>query len=512
MNNKSRTKNATKNALIGIITQLIIVLLEFIGRTIFIKVLGSEYLGVNGLFTNILTILSFAELGIGNAIIFSLYKEVANDNKKKINSLLLLYKKTYKTIGITVLIVGIIIMPVLPYIINGELTIDENLYLIYSLFLINTTISYFCSYKKSVLSAYQQEYYNTLSKLISEIIKVGLQTLLLFTIKNFILYLIVQILCTFINNIIATVIANKKYSFIKKVAEPLDTKEKKQIFNNVKSLVLYKFGSIILNGTDNIIISSMINIVNVGLLANYNLLVNTINGLIGSALNGIVSSVGNLNTSNDYSKQENIFYQLFLMCTWIYGFCAISFFVLSESFIKIWIGHEYILPTLVVLAISLHIYINGVQFVGYTYRTTAGLFNKGKFCPIIAAILNIILSIILCKIIGLAGVLFATSISRLLTTTWYDIYMAYKFIFNKNPIPFYIKYLRNILIVLIVGLINYYLISLIFMEGIVGLIVKSIVSIIVINILFLSIFFKTKEYKQLLKRGKELLWKKKEAI
>jgi len=511
--NNSRTKNATINASFGIISQIIRILIEFILRTVFIKQLGSEYLGVNGLFTNILTILSFAELGIGNAIIFSMYKEIANSNTEKIKSLMMLYRKTYITIGCIVLIIGLIITPFIKFIINGVPDIRENIYLIYILFLLNTAVSYFFAYKKAIISAHQKEYIINIYRLFSEIIKVILQILILKLTKNFILYLMIQIICTIIDNIISAHKANVMFPYLKdKTVKKIETKEKNKIFTNVKSLIMYKFGSIILNGTDNIIISKMLGLVSVGLLSNYNLLINTITTLIGSVLNGFTAGVGNLNTDNNIKKQEQIFNQLFLICVWIYGFCAIAFAILSNDFIRLWVGENYQISLLSVYAMSLHLYVNGVQFVGYTYRTTMGLFNRGRYCPIIAALMNIILSILLCYKIGLAGVILATSISRLLTTTWYDVYMVYKYKLKKQPFGFYFKYLINFCVIFFTGLLNYKIISFVSFDGVFCFILKTIICTIITNLIFLIAFHRTNEFKEITNKIRGLIWKKKNVI
>lgn len=513
MHSESRTKNVSKNAAFGLIAQTLRILIEFIVRTIFIKQLGEDYLGVNGLFTNVLTILSFAELGIGNAIIFSMYKEVANNNVEKLKSLMALYKKAYITIGIIVLIIGGIITPFIPKIINGKPNISDNIYLIYLLFLINTGISYFFAYKKSIISAYQKEYILSTIKLSSEIVKAILQIFILLFIKNYIMFLLVQIACTFIDNFIASIIANKKYSFLKeKNIIPLQKNEKDNIFKNVKALVLYKFGSVILNGTDNIIISSMLNIATVGIISNFNLIISTLTTLIGSVLNGFTSSIGNLNSSKNVKKQEAILNELLLICVWIHGFCSIMFIILANDFMNLWVGKNYQLADISVIAIGLHLYVNGVQHAGYTYRTTMGLFEKGKYCPIIAAIINIVLSILLCKLIGLTGIILATSISRLVTTTWYDIYMVYMYKFNKSPLKYYLNYLFYFCITIFIFILCNYLSSLLKFNLLTGLFVKFIVCAIVINIIYLIIFSKNEYFKDIVKKVNGIIWKKKKNI
>lgn len=510
MASESRTKNSTRNALAGAIVQFITILIQFVIRTIFIKVLGVEYLGVNGLFTNILTVLSFAELGIGNAIIFSMYKTIADEDKEKTKSLMKLYKKAYNVIGLVVLVIGLAITPFINLIIKDAPDIRENIHYIYILFLLNTVMSYFFTYKKSIILAHQKAYIVNICKLIAEVLKTILQIVILYVTKNFVLYLIVQIACTLLDNVLASIIANKMFPYLKdKDAEELDKQEKKVIYNNVKSLVLYKFGSVILNGTDNIIISKMLGIAMVGIVSNFNMLINTVSNILGNALNGFTASIGNLNVNDDKEKQEEIFKQLFFLCVWIYGFCAIAFIILANPFVEIWVGREFLLPISAVIAMSLHLYVTGVQFVGFTYRTTLGLFNQGKYSPIVASVINIVLSILFGKVWGVTGILLATSISRLATTTWLDIYLVHKYRFKKSPAKFYLRYLICFLIVIFVFAMTYVITNSVRVFGILGFVIKLILSILIPNIMFLIIFFRTNEFKELVKRIKGVVWKKK---
>lgn len=501
---ESRTKNSVNNFKFGALTQVLNTLINFAVRTVFIKMLGAEYLGVNGLFSNILTVLSFAELGIGNAIIYSMYKPVAEANNEKTKSLMKLYKETYIIIGLTVLGIGILIIPFLNFMIKNPPNISENLILIYLLFLINTSLSYFFTYKKSIISANQKEYIVNKYKLIFNIIKSILQIGFLIVTHNFIIYLIIQILCTFIENAFVSKKADKMYTYLKdENVQSIDKKEKNKIFKNVKALVMYKFGSVILNGTDNIIISKILGVVSVGILSNYTLIVNAVTSVLGNALAGFTASVGNLNATADKKQKESVFYDIMFITTWIYGFCSIALLILLNSFIKIWIGNSYLLQYSSVIAIVLHFYINGVQFAGYTYRTTAGLFIKGKNTPIIAAILNIILSILLGYKIGLTGILLATSISRLLTTTWFDPYIIHKYEFKSSPI----KFLRNYIIYFITVVINFgvcYSITSFIGEGVVNFIIKSIIVVIVSNAIFIICFMRREEFKNILERVKIL--------
>lgn len=497
---ESRVKNSIRNFRYGAFVQILNTLISFISRTFFIKILGEQYLGVNGLFTNILTVLSFAELGIGNAIIFSMYKPIAIDDTEKVKSLMGLYKKCYRIIGIIVLLIGISITPFIDFFIKDPPHIPENLHLIYLLYVLNTALSYFFTYKKSIISAYQKEFIINGYRMFFIVVRNIMQIVLLVFTHNFIVYLILQILSTFLENLSLSIKADKMYPYIKtNNYKEINKEEKSTIFKNVKSLVMYKFGSVILNGTSNIVISKMIGVIAVGLYSNYTMIVFSISGVVNSALSGITASIGNLNATANENVKEKTFYELLFISVWIFGFCSIALLTLLNPFIEIWIGKDYLLEYSAVVAIVLHFYINGIQFAGYTYRTTAGLFVKGKWAPIIAAIINIILSILLGYVWGITGILLAISIARLTTTTWIDAFLVHEYEFKTMWTKFVKKYIGYAIIVVINYLICELMISNIG-GGIVNFILKAIIVTVVSNIIFVLAFLRKEEFKNILSR------------
>lgn len=493
--NDSRIRNVIINFGSGAFAQILNIILTFIVRTIFIRSLGSEYLGVNGLFTNILTILSFAELGIGNAIIYNMYKPIAQNDYEKIKVLMRLYCKCYKTIGITITIVGLSIIPFMKFIIKDTPNINENLILIYLLFLLNTVLSYFYTYKKSIISAYQKENIINNYKMYFFIIKNIIQVILLITTKNYIIFLVTQVICTVLENISISIKADKMFPYLKeKNIKNIDKNEQKNIFSNVRALVMYKLGSVILNGTDNIIISSFIGVQMVGICSNYTMIISSVVGILGSALNGVIASIGNLNTTKDSKRKEDSFYQILFITFWMFSFCSVAIMILITPFIELWIGEHYILVYSAVITLALHMYINGVQFAGHTYRTTLGLFEQGKFAPIIAASINIILSVILAKFMGITGVFLATSVARLCTTTWLDSYLVHKYEFKTSWIKFIKKYILYFLIFIFNFILCHFITKLFNYGKLINFILKTIVIIFIPNIVIFIVFYKSEEF------------------
>lgn len=497
----SRTKKALLNAVTGSAMQMLNVILGFVSRTIFIYLLNSDYLGVNSLYTNILTVLSFAELGIGSAIVFSMYRPIAEKDKAKIQALMKLYKKAYWTIGVVIFVLGLCAIPFLQYIIREAPDIKENLTLIYVLFLINTSVSYFYSYKKTLITADQKDYLVQIYTRVFQFIQIVSQSIFLLITHEYLIYLIIFIICTIGQNVFLSLKADKLYPYIKEKNEnELSAEETKSIFDNVKALFVYKFGSVILNGTDNIIISSVINVSTVGIASNYTMLMTNVTNVVGSAINSMTASVGNLSVSGNKKQIRDVLHQLLLLCVWMYGFIGIGFFSLANDFVYLWIGDEYILDQTVVFAILFSLYINGIQYSAYTFRTTQGLFIQSKWVPMISAIINIVLSIWWGNTIGLAGIFVATGISRLLTTTVVDPWLVYKHNFNEKPFGYYFKLIWETLAVCINGVLQYNLIKLINLDGWIGFAVKFVVICIMTNVFFIIEFGWTAEFKGLIHR------------
>lgn len=510
---KTKTAFVAKNLLIGSGTQVIFLILSFINRTVFIYFLGKEYLGLDALFTNILMVLSFAELGIGNAIIFSLYKSMVDKNKARIKAIMALYAKAYRIIGLTVFIVGLLIMPFLNLFIKNPPNIPENIYIIYFLFLLNTAISYMFSYKKAIFSADQKEYVINVSQQIFFLIQSVVQLTYLYITRDYIGFIVIQVVGTFGLNVFLAIYANKKYTYLKgKTTEKLEKAEVKTIFQNVKALAMYKFGSIIMNGTDSIIIAAFLGLSVVGIYSNYLLIIAAVVTVLSRALNSITGSIGHLNNADDDAKKEQVFKQLFFIVAWIYFLLSIILFNVINPFITLWIGESFVLGTGTVLAIVASFYVNGMQFPGYTYRTTMGLFRQGRYVPIAMAILNIILSIIFAIHFGLTGVIVATIISRLVTTTIIDPYLVYRFGFKKKVGSYFKMYLGYAAITAIAFAASIPVMNWIYQGTWLTLIIGAATLFILLNIIYFAIFYRKAECQAIIRRVKSIIKRKQTSI
>ena len=307
MAQKSRTEYSILNIITGLGGYALNTIIGLVCRMVFTRTLSAEYLGVGGLFTNILSMLSLAELGVGSAIVFALYKPLATGDKEKIASLVNFYGQCYKVIGIAVGIIGIALMPFLNLLVE-EPNIKESIYLIYGLYLFNSASSYFFSYRSSLIMAAQQNYIVTATNYVITICQSILQIIWLVATREYIGYLIIQCVGGLIYNFVISYIARRKFPYIvAKDIKPLEENERSGLIRNVRALVIWKISGLLVNSTDNIIITYFSGLATVGLSSNYTLLSTTLNSLLNQLFSSISASVGNLNAIESKEKKLKMF-------------------------------------------------------------------------------------------------------------------------------------------------------------------------------------------------------------
>lgn len=491
----SRSEYVVKNAATTVTLQIVKNLLDFVGRIIFVRILGAEYTGVNTLFTEILTVLSFTELGIGNAMIFSLYKPLAEKDTEKIKSLMRLYALSYRVIGVVIAIVGIGVIPFLDLIVGEVSYVKENLVVLYILFLANTVLSYFFIYNRSLIVADQKSYLVGIYREVFHAIRVVAQSIFLIVTRSIIPYLIIMIICTFLNNLFVTYKAKKMYPYLNdKDIKPLAKEEKKGIFANVKALVVYKVGNIMLESTSSIFISMLVNVLTVGLYGNYKMIINVFKTVGNQVMESLIASIGNLNAEGTKEKKLTVFNDMYYLNAWFYGFTAVGLGLFLTPVVQILFGEGNEITSAAVWAACIYYYVANMHYPCYAYRTTAGLFIYGKFVPLLCTILNVILSIVLGMKFQLVGILMASTISRMFTFEVIDPLLVYKRVFEKSAIGYFVKYVLYFALTAVNALICQFVVSKIPVEGIVGLIIKVIAVTVVYNAIYLLVTCRSKEF------------------
>lgn len=491
-----RKVNSLKNIIVAVILSVVNMLSGFIIQTIFVKKLGNEYLGINSLFVSIVSMVAIAELGIGTAIIYNLYKPIANNDIDIIKSLMGFYKKCYTYIAVIITIIGICIMPFLQLIV-GKVNISESIYLIFSLFLIDTICTYLIAYKKSILLADQKNYIVNIIHLVYLILTSTIQILILIFTKDFILFLLVKIVMRIIENVITTIVSNKMYPYItEKNFNKLNKVILDDILKKVKALVFHKFASFIVLGTDSIIISIFLGISSVGLYSNYNLILIAVNTIVSQIFISLTASIGNMLTLETKEKSFEIFKKIELLNFWIFCFCSICIYFLTDTFVNLWIGSEYILPNIVLLVLVINFYIQGMRRSINTFKEAAGIYYEDRFIPLIEALVNIVVSVILVKIFGLAGVFIGTILSTLILFLYSYPKYVYSSLFNKSGKIYILNFFKYLIIFIIIMLATYIITYFVRLNSnLLKLFVNGIICLVIPNLVLYIIFKNTEEFR-----------------
>lgn len=490
-----RIENSIKNISVGIISQLVIGVLGFISRKVFLDSLGVGYLGVNGLIDNLLSMLSLVESGIGVSIVYNLYKPLAENDRPKIIALIQLYKKAYTVLAIIIFVLSLILYPFLEELMKGSKSIPY-ITIAYFIFVAKNMISYMNAHKVSLINADQKGYVLSRVNFFFQIITITSRILVLIITKNYILYLSIEIAIFFIQTICSSKIVERKYSFIKtKVRYSIDQQEKDSLIKNIKALFFHSIGGYCVFGTNNILISSFIGIVTVGLYSNYTMILGQLTALIAPILGGVGASIGNLIAVESNDKSYSVFKVLYLINFWIYSVCVIFLFNLLEPFIIWWLGKGYLLDSFTFLIIIINFYINGLRSSVLTFKVKGGIFVQDKYMPLIESVIILGASLILVKYFALAGIFLGTTISILSTVFWNAPRLIYKKIFNTPVRSYFYNYVFYAALTIFSCIITTYVCNvLVSGSSFISLVVKGSICLIIPNAIYVLIFYRSKEF------------------
>lgn len=494
MREKSRTEHSFQNTTAAMISRVVAILMGFITRVVFTHTLSESYVGVNGLFSDILNVLSLSELGVGTAITFALYKPIAENNIELQKSLMKLYKKFYYVVAGIVLAAGLAVIPFMGVLINNQPEVD-HLVLIYLLYLGNSVVSYLLIYKRTLIDAHQLSYIGVVCQTVFLVIQDVLQIILLITTKNFVLFLIVYIVCTIGNNLWISRKADKLYPFLKdKDVEPLEKEQKQDIIKNIKAMLMHKVGNVVINNTDNLLLSSMVGIVSVGCYSNYYLVIGSVRQVLNQMFQGIMASVGNLGVTKDSVHVKKIFETSFFVGQWMFGFATICLFELVSLFVGVSFGQQYVFSELVVLVLCLNFYVTGMRQAVLVFRDSLGLFWYDRYKAVLEAVLNLVISIVLAYHFGTVGVFLGTLFSALLSSVWIEPLILYKHSLKCSVMGYFKKYAHYVFVMalswglchVLCGYINGHVVLV--MLGRLG------VCLVVPNLIMLLCYWQTKEF------------------
>lgn len=490
-----RSKNASRNIIFGTMLKVYQIALPFIMRTVMTYELGVQYLGLNSLFTSVLQVLNLAELGVGSAMVFSMYKPIVEDDSKKICALMRLYKIYYNIIGAVILIIGVVLLPFIPNLISGDVPEDINVYILYLMNVAATVLTYWLfAYKNSILQAHQRTDISSKITIVTDTIKYVLQIGALVAFQDYYLYVIAILMTQVFNNIITAIIAQKMYPDYMPKGKLLKS-ERKDINQRIKDLFTSKFGGTIINSADSIVISAFLGLEVLAIYQNYFYIINAVIGFITIVYSSITAGVGNSMLVKDLKQNYREFEIFTLLSAWLNGFCICCFIVLFQPFMRLWMGDNLLLDFSLVILLCIYFWFYELVMMISVYKDAGGIWHEDRYRPLTSGIINIVLNIILVHVIGLYGIIISSIISICCVSLPWIINNVFKILFKSSSKYYMIRILMYSLIVALVSFITYLITNVIPGNGWITLFIKCFVIIIVANCMFLLLFRHNEYYK-----------------
>lgn len=501
-----RTKNASRNILFGGFLKVYQILAIFLMRTALIYFMGMQYLGLNSLFTSILQVLNLAELGVGSAMVYSMYKPIAESDRKTICALMHLYKKYYTIIGFVIAILGIILLPFIPNLIKMD-TVPRgiNVYVLYLLNLMSTVLSYWLfAYKNCLISAHQRTDIGSKIIIIVNTLQYVCQLAVLIIFKNYYYYVIVALGMQALTNLVTAVVVDKMYPQYKAKGK-LEKSVVNQINGRVKDLFTAKIGAVVVNSVDTIVISAYLGLTVLAVYQNYYFILNAIIGFFYIIFSGITAGMGNSFVTESVDKNYDDLKVFSFIINWLICICCCCFIGLYQPFMLLWVGGEYVLPYNFVVLFCIYFYVYVLSLVWATAKDAAGMWHSDRFRPLIGAIANLVMNLVLVKIIGLYGVLLSTILSYILITMPWLIRNLSKELYKRSMLSYVLTVGKQVVVTGISCIISFFCCRLIKVDGIIGLIVYVIICFTIPNIIQYLIFYRIDEYNKAKKLVQNIL-------
>lgn len=489
-----RTDHVVKNLKFAAASEFVLAVLKFVSRRVFVFLLGKEYLGISGLFTDILSMLALAELGLGISITYSLYRPVALGDTELIKSLMAFYRRAYLIIALIVLGAGLVLTPFLDFFVKEMPEGISHLSLIYVLNVVNASVSYLFAYKSTLLFVYQKKYIDSLIRTAVAIGATGAQIGILMLTGSYIYYLFIAIGATLLQNTILSVKTDSLYPYLKeRNIKPLPREILRDIRRNVGAMILHRIGAVVVFSTDNILISKFAGIAVTGLYSNYTMIRGFLNVMVNTLFNAITPALGSLNATASLEERRTAFRRLNFFSFWLFGWMSICLLWLYDPFICIWLNEDYLLPRSVVTLIVINFYMNSMRIPVANTKSTLGLFWDERYKSILEPPLNLIVSVLLAKRMGIFGILAGTLISLVALSFWVEPLGLYRHGLKEPVRDYFLRYGGHLLITVIAaGLTG--LACLAAGEGILGFLQKCVFCLLIPNGIYLLVYRQTCEF------------------
>lgn len=509
----SRSKNTARNIVFAFANKMVAILLPFISRTIILYLLGEEYLGVGSLFTSILSFLSLAELGLGSAIVYSLYKPIEDKDTEKICAFLAYYRRLYRWIGGVMLAVGTLILPIIPHLIKGEPPEGTNVYILFYLYLINSVISYlFAGYKQCLLVAHQRsDIKSKITLAINVLIQAGQIVALVLT-RNFYVYAFVPIVGTILTNVLNSVVTNKQYPEYQ-CRGVLETEDKRAIQKRLSGLVGTKLNSIVVHAADMIVVSAFLGLTATSIYGNYYYIMSAVNSFVVLFFSSMTASVGNSLITETNEKNYALFNRIGFLNAWITGWCSVCLLCLYHPFMILWTGEALTYPIGVEVALVVYFFMFSSQRTMLVFKDAAGIWYEDRYRPYVCMVTNIVLNLVLVHKCGIYGVVFSSIAAFAISIPWVN-QTLFKTLFKKSSIGNLLSMGYYALITLAASAITWVITEWLPLGenrmAIIGwLFARAGVCLVVPNLIFVLCYCRKQEFAQVIKMVSSRLRRKK---
>ena len=490
-----RAEPIKKNLICAVAGELLLAALKFLSRRVFVLLLGREYLGLNGLFTDVLSMLSLAELGFSVSITYSLYRPVAQGDTETIKSLIRLYRRVYRAVGLTVLTLGLCLTPFLSFFMKEIPKDIPHIPLIYVLNLVNASISYFFSYKSTRLFVHQQKYVETAIRAAVSLAAVGAQIGVLLLTRNYLYYLFLAIAATVVQNAAVSLQADRLYPYLReKDIRPLPEEALGEIRRNVRAMLLHRIGAVAVFNTDNLLISKFAGVASAGLYSNYTMIRGFLNILVSALFDAITPALGNLTATEPEESKRTACRRLSFFSAWLFGWMSICLFCLYDPFIDLWLGEGYLLSKPAVLLIAVNFYVNGMRTPVNNTKSVLGLFWDDRYKSIVEAACNLAVSVLLARRWGVEGIMAGTLVSTLAFPFWCEPLVLYRRGLRVPAGEYFRGYLIRLAVTGAAGTLTYLLCGMTG-SGWTGFLGKGLLCAAAPNAVYLAAYRKTEEFR-----------------
>lgn len=495
-----RTKNATRNMVFGWLQSIHTLIIPFITRTVMIQLLGVQYLGLNSLFTSILSVLNLAELGVGSAMVYSMYKPIAEDDEQKICALMRLYRTYYRVIGIVIAVVGLVLLPFIPNLIKGGVPADINIYVLYLINLGSTVLSYWLfAYKNCLLAAHQRNDVTSKISMIISTLTTAVQLSVLCIVRNYYLYLVVALVFGVINNVVTAVIVSKMYPQYHP-AGSLESSEVKEINQRVRDLFTSKIGTVVVNSVDTIVISAFLGLTTLAVYQNYFYIMTSVRGFLNVIFAACTAGIGNSIVIETKEKNLNDLKKFLFLTCWLTGFCSCCFLCLYQPFMKIWMGEDLIVEFSVVVCIVIQFFVTQINQLLCLYKDAAGMWHEDRFRPLTSACVNLALNLTMVQFWGLYGIMLSTILSIIFVAMPWLLHNLFNVLFEKKDLKIFLeKLLMYVLVTVFVCGLSLKICNCFVLGDWMTFFLRAVICCVVPNLTYLIVYYRMQEFREVLR-------------